>query len=500
MKNRSCSPNMTNTPCAPAPSAWQAALRVAAAAVIGAAAAHGQPAAPALEVLTPDGARYLSGRERLAVRLTPAGASARVEFFVDGQRVCLRERLPFECDWDAGASGEARVVRILATLADGRRLVRRVHTPARAGFTFRSAVNVVLIPTIVTDRRGQYVTDLVENRFEIREDGVRQRLGYFSPPADGGLELVVALDISGSMRGAMPALKRGVSTLIGELDTNDMVTLIAFNNRVFELAARETDRARLLSLVAGLETSGYTSLYDAIGRSLAILGGEPQRKAVLVFTDGDDRSSFSSLQSVERRVEESDAPLYVVTLGRRSEVREVREIARRLAAVSGGQVFSVDRLDRLERGAGDLRRRPAQPVPARVYSVDCRPRWRRGVSTSGRRCPRRQLSGAGSRGLSAGPLTVASNARPAVAGGDALLQDTTVPGAWRRASTAGSRRFGGRPAGRVYTVARRRPGPASAVQISRQAVASLLRRAGSPGPSRRQRRRHLSAFPNLDGL
>ena len=76
-------------------------------------------------------------------------------------------------------------------------------------------MDVVLIPTIVTDRRGRYVTDLVEDRFEIREDGVRQRLSYFSAPADGELELVVALDISSSMRDAMPALKRAVSTLTG---------------------------------------------------------------------------------------------------------------------------------------------------------------------------------------------------------------------------------------------------------------------------------------------
>ena len=188
---------MTNTPCAPVPSAWRTALRVAAAVAICAAPTHGQPAGPALDVLSPDGARYLSGRERLVVRLTPAGTMARVEFFVDGQRVCQRERLPFECDWDAGAGGEARVVRVLATLADGRRLIRRVHTPARAGMVFRSAVDVVLIPAIVTDRQGRYVTDLAQDRFEIREDGVRQRVSYFSPPADGGLDLVVALDISG---------------------------------------------------------------------------------------------------------------------------------------------------------------------------------------------------------------------------------------------------------------------------------------------------------------
>ena len=46
--------------------------------------------------------------------------------------------------------------------------------------------------------------------------------------------------------------------------------------------------------------------------------------------------------------------MYVVTPGRRSEVREVRDVVTRLAGVSGGQVFSVDRLDRLERALGSF--------------------------------------------------------------------------------------------------------------------------------------------------
>ena len=46
--------------------------------------------------------------------------------------------------------------------------------------------------------------------------------------------------------------------------------------------------------------------------------------------------------------------LDVRTLGRRSEVREVRDVVTRLAGVSGGQVFPVDRLDRLERALGSF--------------------------------------------------------------------------------------------------------------------------------------------------
>ena len=76
---------------------------------------------------------------------------------------------------------------------------------------------------------------------------------------------------------------------------------------------------------------------------------------MLVFTDGDDRSSFSSLESVERRVENAGAPLYVLTLGRRSEIRNVEEVVRRLAAVSGGRVFRADRPDRLQRALDTFR-------------------------------------------------------------------------------------------------------------------------------------------------
>ena len=110
------------------------------------------------------------------------------------------------------------------------------------------------------------------------------------------------------------------------------MTLVAFNDRVFVLARRESDRARLASLIELLEPSGFTSLYDAIGRSLTLLDDGSVRRAVLASTDGDDRSSFSSLEAVEHRVESAGAPLYVLTLGERSEMREVERIVRRLVS------------------------------------------------------------------------------------------------------------------------------------------------------------------------
>ena len=320
--------------------------------------AHSQDGAPSIVITSPDGTRHLAGAERLAVEVHSEQAVTSVQFQVDGRRVCVRDQPPFECTWDAGSEGAARVVRVVGRLADGMRLIRRIHTPSRprGGMRFTSSVDLVMVPVIVTDRRGNYVTDIEQNRFEVLEDGVPQDVIYFETASDrSSLDLAVAIDISASMTRTMPALKQSVQALIRGLRADDTVTLVAFNDRIFVLAQRESDRARLAALIDLLEPSGFTSLYDAIGRSLTLLDDGSARRAVLAFTDGDDRSSFSSLESVERRVENAGAPLYAFTLGERSEMREVERIVRRLAAVSGGQVFRADRPDRLDRALRTFR-------------------------------------------------------------------------------------------------------------------------------------------------
>ena len=158
----------------------------------------------------------------------------------------------------------------------------------RGGLRFTASVDLVMVPVIVTDRRGNYVTDIERNRFEVLEDGLPQDVIYFEAASDrSSLDLAVAIDISASMTRTMPALKQSVQALIRGLRADDTGDDL-------------------------LEPSGFTSLYDAIGRSLTLLDDGSARRAVLAFTDGDDRSSFSSLESVERRVENAGAPLYAL--------------------------------------------------------------------------------------------------------------------------------------------------------------------------------------------
>ena len=326
-----------------------AALAFLAAAPFG---APGQETPPALTFASPDASRPLESLERLSVEL-PAGydeRAVRVVFSVDGRPVCSVEEPPFECSWDFGTTGQARVIRVVAEMEDETRLVARVHTPMRTTFRFRTSVEQVMVPALVTDRRGRYLTGLTEDHFVVLEDGAPQEVTYFEAPADRSqLDLAIAIDISGSMAPVMPGLKDSVKELLASLRADDVVTLLAFNQRTFILSRQESDRPRLASLIDELQPSGLTSFYDAIVRALDALDQDNPRKAVLAFTDGEDRSSFRSLGSVEERVLDTGAPLYVVTLGPNSETEEIAEVVERLATVSGGQVFRADKPDDLDR-------------------------------------------------------------------------------------------------------------------------------------------------------
>lgn len=341
-------------------SAGRLAAVLLALAPLGAAAspAPGQEASPALTFASPDGSRAMESTERLSVVLPPGTEerTVRIVFSVDGRRVCVAEAAPFECSWDFGGDGQARVIRAVAELDDDTRLVARVHTPMRMSIRFRTSVERVMVPVVVTDRHGGYLPGLPPERFVVFEDGTPQEISYFEAPAERSqLDLAIAIDISGSMAPVMPGLKASVNALLASLRPDDMVTLLAFNQRTFLLTRQESDRAQLASLIDELQPSGLTSLYDAIVRALDALDERSPRKAVLAFTDGEDRSSFRSPESVEQQVVDTGAPLYVVTLGPNSETDEIVETVERLAAVSGGEVFRADEPDALDRALAVFR-------------------------------------------------------------------------------------------------------------------------------------------------
>ena len=314
--------------------------------------AQAPAAAPVLEILSPAADAYVSGATTLRARLTPSTAATRVLFFVDGRQVCEAAGEPFECSWEAGSSVVAHQFRVAAELTGGGRIVRTMRTRA-LGYAEKVDVDVVQVIATVTDNSGHFLTGLPRSAFHVAEDGTPQKILHFGAE-DVPLELVVAVDVSGSMTPAMPRLKQAVKEFLGAVPSRDQVTLIGFNDSIFALTRRTVDPAERIKAVDRLAPWGATALYDVILRGLDMLGKQPGRRAMVVFSDGEDQGSHASIVDVERRLQASDVTLYMIGQGRGVEVAALRTIMQRLVEPTGGRALFTDSIDQLHGAFTDL--------------------------------------------------------------------------------------------------------------------------------------------------
>src|SRR5919109_5165417 len=95
-------------------------------ALLCAAVVMAQPGTPAIRIISPGEDAYVSGPVRLVAVMEPPTLAPRVTqvtFFADGRRICTAFDAPFQCDWDAGNGILEHLIRAVASLRDGRRLV-----------------------------------------------------------------------------------------------------------------------------------------------------------------------------------------------------------------------------------------------------------------------------------------------------------------------------------------------------------------------------------------
>jgi Ca-activated chloride channel homolog len=292
--------------------------------------------APRLSILSPTADDVVSGPTEIAVEIAGDAAVQSVRVFANGRVVCTLEQAPFTCAWDAGGTVRSHQVRVVATLTDGRRLVQTVRTKD-IGYAERTHVDAVLVPVIVT-HRGRFVQGLKRQDFEVLEDGVAQRLTGFADE-ESPLDLVLALDISGSMEHAIGNVKRAAKGFLGKLRPDDRATIIGFNDTLFLVAERESDqetRERALDL---LESWGGTALYDATVRAVELVGAGDGRKGLVVFSDGDDQHSLTPPEIAAARVQAGNGMLYSIGFGAGATVPRLREQLEQYAQATGGRAF-----------------------------------------------------------------------------------------------------------------------------------------------------------------
>ena len=233
------------------------------------------------------------------------------------------------------------------------------------GYVERVDVDVVQVTVTVSDGRGKFVPSVPQSAFHVFEDGHPQTITHFASE-DVPLELVAAIDISGSMAPAMPKLKKAVKEFLGDVPPQDQVTLLGFNDSIFTLTRKATDPAERVKAVDRLAPWGSTALYDVLLRGVEMLGRQTGRKALVVFTDGEDQGSHATINDVERRLQSSDVTLYMIGQGRGVTMEPLKRIMERLCGADRRPCLVHRQHRRTARGLRGSTRRALEPVSARL--------------------------------------------------------------------------------------------------------------------------------------
>ncbi len=232
---------------------------------------------------------------------------------------------------------------------------------------FRAGVDLVDLGVTVSDRKGNLVTDLKAEDFEIYEDGKKQTLTYFASGAAGteaapALHLGLLLDVSESMGEDMSFTKTASIRFLNTLTDAVDITVLDFDTEVRAARYSQNEFARLIERIRLKKASGLTALYDAIGVYLDGADGQDGRKIMLLYTDGGDTRSSLSRGELIDLLKASDVTIYAIgELEHQSTStrNDQRLIVQQLADVTGGQAFfpmSVKELDKFyERVVAEIR-------------------------------------------------------------------------------------------------------------------------------------------------
>jgi len=206
------------------------------------------------------------------------------------------------------------------------------------GEVLRISANLVSVPVSVIDRQGKYVVDLQQKDFRIYEDGVEQLITHFSN-IDQRFSVVLLMDTSGSTASFLGQMKGAAKSFVEQLRPLDTVQPVYFHGEIKPLTAKSISDPNLLGGAIDHMSPGPlnmgTRLYDAVDFALSVLKPVSGRKAVILFTDGENTWGKATMKSTLHDAEESDIIIYTLQYGDAPAQKYLQQLAEK----TGGRYF-----------------------------------------------------------------------------------------------------------------------------------------------------------------
>lgn len=163
------------------------------------------------------------------------------------------------------------------------------------------------------------------------------------------VDLIVVMDISGSMRGdKITTARSSLIQFIQKLDDRDRLRIDLFNDQIATLTPLTPigeKRQQVMDSVSGIFEQNNTSLYDATLKAyqdLLVEGDLNHIRAIVVLSDGDDTASIATLDEVIQKIqaseEEGGNAIKVFTIAFGEDASS--DILKQIAEPSGGKQYN----------------------------------------------------------------------------------------------------------------------------------------------------------------
>jgi Ca-activated chloride channel family protein len=222
----------------------------------------------------------------------------------------------------------------------------------------RVGVNLVLLDATLKTKAGQIMADLKKDDFEVREDGVAQKLEIFSRD-ELPINVALVLDLSDSIGPFLGPLRDAATTALAALKPDDEVALFTFSTEAELRVPFTKDKAKLAEQINSFRAGGATNINDGIFLASQYLLKLPPKGRRVIILISDDVGTDAGGQGTHDIVTEAiaaDAVLYNLkipgynppqTLFAASMIPGLVNI-RKVADQTGGEIFNVQEVAQLD--------------------------------------------------------------------------------------------------------------------------------------------------------
>src|SRR5271167_1965997 len=222
----------------------------------------------------------------------------------------------------------------------------------------RVGVNLVLVDATVKNKSGQIMADLKKEDFELREDGVSQKLDVFSRD-ELPLEVALVLDLSDSIEPFLGPLRDAANTALAALKPDDEVALFTFSTLAQMRVPFTKDKSKIAEEINTFHAGGATNINDGIfiaSQNLLKLPPKGRRVIILISDDVGTDAGGQGTHDIVTEAIAADAALYNLkipgynppqTLFAASMIPGLVNI-RKVMDQTGGELFDVQDIPHLD--------------------------------------------------------------------------------------------------------------------------------------------------------